>query len=527
MAAPKQPIIDMMIFGGSIYTFYYLCKCTSQPEPSKKVITSTTTNNHAYERLADALADGTSRDAQERVCTVDQHNKPTPTGNLRSEMRLHNLWHRATYMLIRHELLEADEQESDAVVFYGAATLMTKILVQRRSKLKDYCPGKLDPFPGGVVGFGESYEENALRELKEEMGIDALLLSDEHKIQSRIDYLNRMHGDGTHDPRNATIQQLFTFPYQDERVKVWGDCFEVLYHGTLDKITLQEEEVDEVLSMTLMEVKQHMALRPEDWMPDAVHAMQLYLQYSHDKRVLRRSSTSLSQDAYRLRSSPQVIFFDCDDCLYFDGWRVANQITSKIDEWCTRLGLPSGEAYELYKRHGTALKGLLNEGYIEHNDKEIDEYLQAVHNVDYSTIHKDHRLRDMLQQIDPSIQKYIFTASVREHAERCLDALGVQDLFVDIIDTKACNLETKHSAQAFHAAMKYAGVKDPESCLFLDDSVRNIAEAHKVGWRSILVGRVSRDCGTISSSEHAEHEINVIHDLPRVFPEIFIMPNEN
>ena len=40
----------------------------------------------------------------------------------------------------------------------------------------------------------------------------------------------------------------------------------------------------------------------------------------------------------------------------------------------------------------------------------------------------------MLLKIDPSIPKYIFTASVRDHAERCLRALGIEDLFVDIID---------------------------------------------------------------------------------------------
>ena len=51
--------------------------------------------------------------------------------------------------------------------------------------------------------------------------------------------------------------------------------------------------------------------------------------------------------------------------------------------------------------------------------------------------------------MDPSIPRYIFTASVRHHAERCLKALGIEDLFQDIIDVKACSLATKHSTDAF------------------------------------------------------------------------------
>jgi putative hydrolase of the HAD superfamily/pyrimidine and pyridine-specific 5'-nucleotidase len=123
--------------------------------------------------------------------------------------------------------------------------------------------------------------------------------------------------------------------------------------------------------------------------------------------------------------------------------------------------------------------------------------------------------------MDPSIPKYIFTASVRHHAERCLKALGIDDLFVDIIDVKSCNLETKHSPSSFEAAMRIASVTNPEACVFLDDSVRNICAARQVGWRSILVGRVSRDTGQPITATDAEAEIDTIHDFPEVLPELY------
>ena len=68
-------------------------------------------------------------------------------------MRRHKLWHRATYVLVKHEP-EHDEQ-------HGTHPSDVYVIVQRRSRLKDYCPGKLDPTPGGVVGYGETYSENA------------------------------------------------------------------------------------------------------------------------------------------------------------------------------------------------------------------------------------------------------------------------------------------------------------------------------------------------------------------------------
>ena len=50
-------------------------------------------------------------------------------------------------------------------------------------------------------------------------------------------------------------------------------------------------------------------------------------------------------ECYKLRPKPQAIFFDCDDCLYFDGWQLASELTAKIEEWCvTKKNLPPGEA---------------------------------------------------------------------------------------------------------------------------------------------------------------------------------------
>lgn len=159
---------------------------------------------------------------------------------------------------------------------------------------------------------------------------------------------------------------------------------------------------------------------------------------------------------------------------------------------------------------------------MEHCDDAIDEYLKDVHDLPINDLlEPDEELQEMLEKMDPSIPKYVFTASVRDHAERCLQALGVQNYFEDIIDVRSVGLVTKHSDEAFRAAMKIAGIKDPSACVFLDDSVKNIEAARRIGWRSILVGRVGRDCGKPISSEHSEHDIDRIHQFRLVYPELF------
>lgn len=69
----------------------------------------------------------------------------------RAEMRAERLLHRAVAIAV----LSSDG----------------RLLVHRRAGHKDIWPGMWDVAAGGVVGVGESYEEAAARELREELGI--------------------------------------------------------------------------------------------------------------------------------------------------------------------------------------------------------------------------------------------------------------------------------------------------------------------------------------------------------------------
>ena len=88
--------------------------------------------------------------SEEKVCIVDAKNNVVGAAP-RGQMRAQVLPHRATFIFVRRSTGE--------------------LVVQKRSTLKDFCPGFYDVATGGVVGEGESYEENARRELEEELGV--------------------------------------------------------------------------------------------------------------------------------------------------------------------------------------------------------------------------------------------------------------------------------------------------------------------------------------------------------------------
>ncbi len=71
----------------------------------------------------------------------------------RKEIHMKGLYHRAVHVFVFN--------------------LVGEIYVQRRSSIKDRFPDRLDSSAAGHVGPGESYEDTAVRELKEELGIDS------------------------------------------------------------------------------------------------------------------------------------------------------------------------------------------------------------------------------------------------------------------------------------------------------------------------------------------------------------------
>lgn len=114
--------------------------------------------------------------------------------------------------------------------------------MQKRTMSKDVFPGYYDPATGGVILVNESYEQGAIRELEEEMGI-----------------------------RDVPLTRLFDFYFADQRTRVWGGAFSCIYDGPL---SLQAEEVESVSLMTIDEIFDRAPT--ELFTPDGLYVIQQY-----------------------------------------------------------------------------------------------------------------------------------------------------------------------------------------------------------------------------------------------------------
>ncbi len=94
--------------------------------------------------------DDASQPTEELVDVVDEHDRVLRVVT-RRQMRADRLRHRAVFIAVQH---------SDG-----------RLLVHQRSFDKDVRPGAWDIAVGGVVAAGEDYDEAAVRELAEEIGV--------------------------------------------------------------------------------------------------------------------------------------------------------------------------------------------------------------------------------------------------------------------------------------------------------------------------------------------------------------------
>lgn len=160
---------------------------------------------------------------EEKVVIVNAANEITDVVP-RSVMRADILLHRASYVIVTNSKGE--------------------ILVQKRSDRKDLYPSYFDPTTGGVVTENESYEQNAFRELEEEVGITGV-----------------------------TLKSLFDIHFENEYVKVWGHVFLTTYDGTIKPM---DGEVVDFFFLEPEELKTFM--KQEHIMPDGEMVIKRYLE---------------------------------------------------------------------------------------------------------------------------------------------------------------------------------------------------------------------------------------------------------
>ncbi|HOE02962.1 MAG TPA: pyrimidine 5'-nucleotidase [Anaerolineaceae bacterium] len=205
-----------------------------------------------------------------------------------------------------------------------------------------------------------------------------------------------------------------------------------------------------------------------------------------------------------------VMLFDLDDTLYPSTSGVWDAIGDRMDSYIIKtLGVAANEVKQirngLFHEYGTTLRGLKTLYHIDEC-----EFLDYVHDIPLTQfLRKDEALIETISAYDS--RKVIFTNANQRHAERVLEVLGLADFFPEIVDVLQISPYCKPLPQAYQKALEIIQIEDPEHCVFIDDSPRNLKTAREMGFYTIQVGTENR-------CEFADAAILSLLDLPDVIP---------
>lgn len=196
------------------------------------------------------------------------------------------------------------------------------------------------------------------------------------------------------------------------------------------------------------------------------------------------------------------ILLDVDDTLYAQGQGPFKQVTERIGAYVTaRLGLEQTAALALRRRYVAAYGSTMG-GLVVHHGIDPVEFLDYVHDVPVETIlQPDARLFEVLKALPAPLAA--FSNGSRDYVARVLKALGVADLFEQVLAIEDFDFIPKPQERPYRTAQERLGLKAPE-LLLVDDRPENVAAARQHGLRGVQVG----------GEAPAGQVIATIYDLP-------------
>jgi putative hydrolase of the HAD superfamily len=176
--------------------------------------------------------------------------------------------------------------------------------------------------------------------------------------------------------------------------------------------------------------------------------------------------------------------FDLDNTLYPHEARVWPQVDERITLFLSELfGLDGLSARALqkyfYQRHGTTLKGLMEEHGVH-----ADDFLDFVHQIDLSDLDPDPHLGEAIDALPG--RKLILTNGTRRHAENVAGKLGILHHFDGLFGIQEAGFTPKPERGAFERFFAMFGV-DPARAAMFEDLEKNLSVPHDLGMRTVLV----------------------------------------
>ena len=181
----------------------------------------------------------------------------------------------------------------------------------------------------------------------------------------------------------------------------------------------------------------------------------------------------------------KIYLFDLDNTLFNANLHVFPRMNRHINAYLIRhLALEEAEADRMrrhyWQRYGSTLNGLMALHQVDPLD-----YLEHVHPEELTLeVTGDPKLRKLLLHLPG--RKFVFTNSLRAHAERVLARLGVRDLFEDIFDVVATGFQGKPHSAAYRRVLNKIGVP-ARACVMVEDTLANLLPAKRLGMATIYV----------------------------------------
>ncbi len=199
--------------------------------------------------------------------------------------------------------------------------------------------------------------------------------------------------------------------------------------------------------------------------------------------------------------------FDLDDTLYPREAGLMQQIDRRMTEYVAKqLAMDSVAARKLqkeyYHHHGTTLRGMMI-----HHKTDPQDFLDFVHDIDYSILKPDPALVLAIGALPG--RKYVYTNGSENHAQNVMERLGIEDVFSGIFDIAAGNYIPKPQTSSYQEFLKVFGVEAQKS-LMIDDLIRNLIQAAKIGMHTLWI---RHDRGHMPHDTHATDDYErFIHD---------------
>ncbi len=176
--------------------------------------------------------------------------------------------------------------------------------------------------------------------------------------------------------------------------------------------------------------------------------------------------------------------FDLDNTLYSADSGIFQQVHTLMGEFISKnLNIDIVKAKELqnkyYKKHGTTLRGLMDNHNIE-----PDYFLSEVHKLDYSIVSANYKLNEELKKLQGN--KIIYTNANKEHVDNVLHKLELENMFDSVFDIKMAGYIPKPEIVSYKKVIDKFNI-DPYKSIMFDDIAKNLVPAKNVGFTSVWI----------------------------------------